>query len=200
MSCELIKHEKILEYSSIWMDTIRDGAFGLTNTNRLVRFYRGATGLKTGSTSKAGFCVSATAKRDGMSLICVIMGADTRDIRNAEATKLLDWGFANYELYSDAGERLNGLSVLGGKTNLCDVTYGSFSAVLPKGSAASVKKNVLIPEKLSAPIEKGGVIGKVEYTLGSEKIGEVEIKSIQNIEKIGYFDLVWRIMKKFLII
>lgn len=200
MSRELIGHEKILEYSSIWMDTIRNGAFGLTNTNRLVRFYKGATGLKTGSTSKAGFCVSATAKRDGMSLICVIMGADTRDIRNAEATKLLDWGFANYELYSDAGERLNGLSVLGGKKNTCDVSYGSFSAVLPKGSAASVKKNVLIPEKLSAPIEKGGVIGKVEYTLGSEKIGEVEIQSISEIEKIGYFDLVWRILKKFLII
>ncbi|MBQ4091597.1 MAG: D-alanyl-D-alanine carboxypeptidase, partial [Clostridia bacterium] len=99
MSRELIKHEKILEYSSIWMDTVRGGTFGLTNTNRLVRYYRGCTGLKTGSTSKAGFCISATAERDGVSLICVIMGAETRDIRNGLATRLLDYGFANYEVY-----------------------------------------------------------------------------------------------------
>ena len=104
MSRELIKHEKILEYSSIWMDTIRNGEFGLTNTNRLVRFYNGATGLKTGSTSKAKFCVSATAKRNGMHLICVIMGAETRDERNAIATKLLDYGFANYSLYTAQGQ------------------------------------------------------------------------------------------------
>ena len=86
MSRELIKHKKITEYSSIWMDTIRDGSFGLTNTNRLIRFYRGATGLKTGSTSKAGFCISATAEREGMTLICIIMGASTRDERNSAAT------------------------------------------------------------------------------------------------------------------
>ena len=83
MSRELIGHKKILEYSSIWMDSIRDGAFGLTNTNRLIRFYKGANGLKTGSTSKAGFCISATAERDGMTLIAVVMGSPTRDIRNA---------------------------------------------------------------------------------------------------------------------
>ena len=107
MSRELIRHEKILQYSSIWMDTVRNGEFGLTNTNRLVRFYRGATGLKTGSTSKAKFCMSATAKRDGMHLIAVIMGAETKDIRNTEATKLLDWGFANYSLY--ASERASSI-------------------------------------------------------------------------------------------
>ena len=84
MSRELIKHTEILEFSSTWMDTIRNGQFGLTNTNRLVRFYRGCNGLKTGSTAKAGFCVSVTAEREGMTLICVIMGAENRDIRNAE--------------------------------------------------------------------------------------------------------------------
>ena len=96
MSRALIAHPTILQYSSIWMDTIRNGTFGLTNTNRLIRFYRGATGLKTGSTDKAGFCVSVTAQRDGLSLICVIMGAENRDIRNEQATRLLDWGFANF--------------------------------------------------------------------------------------------------------
>lgn len=99
MSRELItKHPKILEYSSIWMDTIRNGAFGLTNTNRLVRFYRGANGLKTGSTSKAKFCISATALRDGMQLIAVVMASPTRDARNESAKKLLDYGFANFEV------------------------------------------------------------------------------------------------------
>ena len=85
MSRELIRHKEILEFSSTWMDTIRNGQFGLTNTNRLVRFYRGCNGLKTGSTAKAGFCVSVTAEREAMTLICVIMGAENRDIRNAEA-------------------------------------------------------------------------------------------------------------------
>ena len=98
MSRELIKYPKILEYSSTWMDTVRGGEFGLTNTNRLVRFYKGATGLKTGSTAKAGFCISATAERDGMSLICVIMGAPSRDLRNAAAVRLLDYGFSAYAL------------------------------------------------------------------------------------------------------
>ena len=117
MSRALIAHEKILEYSSIWMDTVRNGEFGLTNTNRLVRFYSGATGLKTGSTSKAKFCISATAKRDGMHLIAVIMGAPTRDIRNAEAAKLLDWGFANYSLYTYPPSDQGSVKLLGSKND-----------------------------------------------------------------------------------
>ena len=108
MSRELIRHKEILEFSSTWMDTIRNGQFGLTNTNRLVRFYRGCNGLKTGSTKKAGFCVSVTAEREGMTLICVIMGAENRDIRNAEAQKLLDWGFATYGLFAAEGGTLDG--------------------------------------------------------------------------------------------
>ena len=100
MSRELIKHEVILNYSSLWQDTIRGGEFTLTNTNRLVRFYEGCNGLKTGSTEKAGYCMSATAKRDGMQLIAVVMGAPTRDERNAIAKELLDYGFANYSVWS----------------------------------------------------------------------------------------------------
>jgi len=140
MSAELIKHKKILEYSSIWMDTIRDGAFGLTNTNRLVRFYRGATGLKTGSTAKAKFCVSATAERDGMHLICVIMGAETRDSRNAIATQLLDWGFAGYALYEAPAEELSGIRVIGGAEATCRVGYPSLCCVVPRGEIGSVEK------------------------------------------------------------
>jgi D-alanyl-D-alanine carboxypeptidase (penicillin-binding protein 5/6) len=99
MSRELLKHDKITEYTTIWMDTVRNGEFGLSNTNRLVRFYKGITGLKTGSTDKAGFCISASAKRDNLHLIAVIMGSESSSIRNAEAAKLLDYGFANYDIY-----------------------------------------------------------------------------------------------------
>ncbi len=133
VSRELItKHPAILQYSSIWMDTIRDGAFGLSNTNRLIRFYSGATGLKTGSTSKAGFCISATACRDGMHLIAVIMGSETRDIRNAAATQLLDWGFANYTVYSDEGGDAGEISVVGGMEPVVPLTREGFSVLLPK--------------------------------------------------------------------
>jgi D-alanyl-D-alanine carboxypeptidase (penicillin-binding protein 5/6) len=147
MSRALIQHELILKYSSIWMDTIRDGAFGLTNTNRLVRFYPGATGLKTGSTARAKFCISATAKRNGMSLICVIMGAETRDIRNEEAKKLLDWGYANFELYTAPQIAFEPLRVLGGAIDYCSPTCASFSCVVKKGMAASVTIEQEIPQE-----------------------------------------------------
>jgi D-alanyl-D-alanine carboxypeptidase (penicillin-binding protein 5/6) len=117
MSRELIRHGEILTYSSTWMDSIRGGAFGLTNTNRLVRFYPGCNGLKTGSTSKAGFCISVTAEREGMTLICVIMGAESRDIRNAAATRLLDWGFATFSVYHAEGGDAGEVELKGGKTD-----------------------------------------------------------------------------------
>ncbi len=128
MSKELLKHEKIFDYTTIWMDTVRNGAFGLTNTNRLIRFYNGANGLKTGSTSKAGFCISATAKRDGMQLIAVVMGSPTRDERNATAAKLLDYGFARYEVYNTPSLTQETLPVLGGKKDsvLLDCTPHSY--------------------------------------------------------------------------
>ena len=115
MSRELIKYPKITEYSSIWMDTVRNGEFGLTNTNRLVRFYKGCTGLKTGSTSKAGFCISATAERDGLSLIAVIMGSPSRDERNAAAVNLLNYGFSNFTVFSNTPQKAITISVIKGK-------------------------------------------------------------------------------------
>mgnify|MGYP003293693121 CR=1 FL=1 len=194
MSRELIKHEKILEYSSIWMDTVRDGAFGLTNTNRLVRFYKDATGLKTGSTSKAKFCISATAKRDGMHLVCVIMGAPTRDVRNAIATKLLDYGFANYALFEAAGQRLPEMKVLGGVENTCAVSYGDFACALKKGKEKSVESKLEMKENVAAPVKKGTVVGKMTYTLDGAEIGSVDVVTTEEIGKIGYFGLLLRMI------
>ena len=194
MSRELIKHETILKYSSIWMDTIRNGAFGLTNTNRLVRFYKDATGLKTGSTAKAGFCVSATAKRDGMHLICVVMGAETRDIRNAIATKLLDYGFANYSLYHADGQTLDEIKVLGGVENTCGISYGGFDCVMSKGTGNRVTFSVEFDGTLVAPVKVGTKVGKVVYRAGDEILGEVPILTTEEIDKIDFWGLVGRIL------
>ena len=197
MSQALIRYPKITEYSSIWMDTIRNGEFGLTNTNRLIRFYKGATGLKTGSTAKAGFCISATAKRDGMSLICVIMGAPTRDSRNASAKTLLDWGFANYGIYQKTGETLEHIPVKGGESSICSASYADFEAVVPKASIGNITCTVDCPESLSAPVKKGSVIGTVTYSLNGTTIGTNDILAEEKIDAISLWGVIVRIFQGF---
>jgi D-alanyl-D-alanine carboxypeptidase (penicillin-binding protein 5/6) len=200
MSAELIiNHPKILEYSSIWMDSIRGGAFGLTNTNRLIRFYNGANGLKTGSTSKAGFCISATAERDGVSLICVIMGAETRDVRNALATRLLDYGFANYGVYKHEPEALDSLAVKCGTKNSVSVRYDAFEITLPKTDISKVKYTVTLPEYVTAPLKKGDAVGEVTFTLDGREIGKSPIYADEEISKISFMELWLRILAKFLL-
>lgn len=200
MSRELIAHPKILEYSSIWMDTIRDGAFTLTNTNRLIRFYNGANGLKTGSTSKAGFCISATALRDNMQLIAVVMGAPNRDTRNEIAKKLLDYGFANYTVQKFNAAELEPIRLLGGLENKCRIGYGDFSAVVAKGSAGKIEATLNIPQNITAPIKTGDVIGEVTYTLNGEALGKTNVYSLESIDKIGYFGIFTRIFEQMLMI
>ena len=201
MSRELIKHETVLQYSSIWMDTIRYGEFGLTNTNRLVRYYPGCTGLKTGSTSKAGFCISVTAQREEMSLICVIMGAESRDIRNASAASLLDWGFANYGLYSAPAGETQPIGVAGGMENVCHAGYDAFSCVLPKEEIEKVQTSIVLPNgKISAPISKGDIIGEVVYQVGEKQIGSVKILALETINRIHFFEILKRIAAAFTLI
>ena len=199
MSRELIRHKKILEYSSIWMDTIRGGMFGLTNTNRLVRFYRGCTGLKTGSTSKAGFCISATAERDGVSLICVIMGAETRDVRNALATRLLDYGFANYGVYLHEPKALDSLRVKCGTKDIVSVRYDAFEITLPKTDISKVKYAITLPEYVTAPLKKGDAVGEITFTLDGREIGKSPIYADEEISKISFMELWLRILAKFLL-
>lgn len=196
MSRELIKYPKILEYSSTWMDSVRGGEFGLTNTNRLVRFYKGATGLKTGSTAKAGFCISATAERDGMSLICVIMGAPSRDVRNAAAVKLLDYGFSNYALYSDSGLGVDSLPITKGEKPMLTLRYGGFSTVLAKSEIGSVKKEISLPERIDAPIGEGSAVGSVIYKVGETEIGRADICAGESVEKLDYGSLLMMLLHK----
>ena len=198
MSRALLSHDIIMKYSTIWMDTIRDGAFGLTNTNRLIRFYNGATGLKTGSTSKAGFCMSATAKRDGLHLIAVIMGASTRDERNEAAKQLLDYGFANYSLYSNEGGSAGETSVIGGVKNSCQCEYKPYTVLLGKGKDKTIQTEFLLNENIPAPIKKGSTVGKVRYLSGSEIIYEDDIVASEDVDKISFGGLFLKMIGLFL--
>lgn len=192
MSAKLLTYPKVTQYSSIWMDTIRNGEFGLTNTNRLVRFYKGANGLKTGSTSKAKFCVSASATRDGMTLICVVMAAPSRDIRNNIATKLLDYGFANYAVYNAPSVKIDSISVTGGVKNICGAKAIDFSVVVNKSDISKITNKIELPNKISAPVKQGDKLGCISYYNGEELIGKSDVISEENIEAINFFELLWR--------
>ena len=154
MSRELLKHDAIRRYTTIWMDTVRDGAFGLSNTNKLVRFYQGATGLKTGYTSRAGHCLSASAQRDGIELIAVVLGADSSTHRFEDAKALLNWGFANYTLI-DPMEGLLPEPIpvkLGASETVTPVPEELGPILLEKSRAGSVSRELELPEGVEAPV------------------------------------------------
>ncbi|MCQ2425850.1 MAG: D-alanyl-D-alanine carboxypeptidase [Lachnospiraceae bacterium] len=199
MSRELIvKHPDILKYSSIWMDTIRDGAFGLSNTNRLIRYYQGANGLKTGSTGKAKYCISATAKRDGMQLIAVIMGSETRDIRNEAAKKLLDYGFSNYRIVSVEPGTFGPVPVTGGTADNVGLFYEGCSFLVPKSGNAVPEIVPSFPETLEAPILKGQTVGKAAILLSGQEIGTVDIRASDDVPRITFPEFFRRVLCKFL--
>ena len=195
---EVLKHPKVLEYSSIWMDTIRDGAFGLTNTNRLIRFYDGATGLKTGSTSKAKFCISATAERGGLSLIAVILGSSTKDARYDLAKSLFDFGFANYVCYTDPEAKVGEVRMTGGVKDTLSVYRETFEITLGKGDVSKIETRVDIPEKLAAPVVEGQKIGTVTYLVNGKEIGASDVLAAETIEALDFFSLFPRLFAWFL--
>ncbi len=199
MSRELLKHETILKYASLWQDSIRDGAFVLTNTNRLVRYYEGCNGLKTGSTAKAGYCVSASAKRGNTQLIAVIMGAENRDARNAAARALLDYGFGNFALYENPEAELEKIPVLGGYSDFVTVKNRPFCKVVEKSAVGAVEKVYEIPEKIKAPVTKGDAVGRISYRIGDETIGESEIYAVADVGKITFGEIFLRLIKNILI-
>ncbi|MEG2875374.1 MAG: D-alanyl-D-alanine carboxypeptidase family protein [Hydrogenoanaerobacterium sp.] len=187
MSCELLKHPKIKEYSTVWMDSLRDGATQLVNTNKLVRFYEGATGLKTGTTDGAGSCLAASAQRGGLSLVAVVMGAPTSDERFAAARKLLDYGFASYEMAALPGisEKLTPVKVKGGTSPEVNVTYEKpADIVVKKGDEQKLEQRISLVPDLEAPVEKGQVLGRVLVVLGASPIAEYTLKAAQAVEKM----------------
>lgn len=194
MSRELLKHDCITKYSNVWQDSIRDGEFVLTNTNRLVRYYKGCTGLKTGSTDKAGFCVSASAERDGLHLIAVIMGSTTRDLRNEAARALLDYGFSSYAMYEDTGSELEDVPVLRGTTTETPVFSKEFKLLIEKENQKKVEKKYDIPETLSAPLKIGDKVGEIVYYIGDNELGRADIYVNSDIPELTFLDIVLNII------
>lgn len=193
MSRELLNnHPSIMNYTTIWMDTLRNGESELVNTNKLIRNYKGATGLKTGSTSVALYNLSASATRDGLSLIAVIMKAPTTKIRFAEAQKLLDYGFSNYQykLIARGGDILKEIEVNKGVTpKLNLVIENDVGILVKKGEDKNIEQIVNIDENISAPITQNQKLGEIIFTLNGQEIGKSNLIAEINIEKRTFFNI-----------
>ncbi|HIU42792.1 MAG TPA: D-alanyl-D-alanine carboxypeptidase [Candidatus Ventrousia excrementavium] len=196
MSAELIKHEKIFDYTLIWQDTIRDGAFTLTNTNRLIRSYDGMTGLKTGSTSVAGFCLAGTARRDGLDLIAVVMKADTSGARNADITAMLNYGFANFASVTPTPDQpLMPIPVELGTQAEVPVELGEVQPILiEKSRLGELEKSIAMEESLRAPVAAGQQVGSMTVLAGGEVLQQVPIIAVQEVPFLG----VWGIFRQML--
>lgn len=198
MSAELIKHRLIKDYSTVWMDSLRDGKSELVNTNKLVRFYSGTTGLKTGTTSGAKYCLSATAERNGMELVAVIMAGDSSQDRFNGAKKLLDYGFANYNYSSiDSGIKSDMIVPLkkGVKKSLSVAAGDNLNVLLPKTVKGNVERAVSLSNDLTAPVKKGAVIGTVTVTLSGEQLGEIPLFAAEDVEKLSLTFTLGQILK-----
>lgn len=203
MSAELIRHPLIKNYSTVWMDTLRDGKSELVNTNKLVRFYEGTTGLKTGTTSGAGYCLSASAERGGMELVAVIMGGDTSNDRFNGAKKLLDYGFANYtyaEIVPELPENFS-VKVEDGVEKTVRIESGEPLGVLMlKSQAGELTQELLNEESLTAPVKAGDAAGVIEVRRGEETVGVIELHAAQDVGKKSFLvTLGWLLRDLFLL-
>lgn len=188
MSAQLIRNDLIKQYSTVWMDSLRNGESELVNTNKLVRFYEGCTGLKTGTTSSAGYCLSATAERGGMQLVAVVMDGETSTDRFEGAKKLLNYGFANYSfttVKADLGENPT-IKVNRGITDSVGVTAKSeLSILLPKTTAANITQTIDLPEAIDAPVNTTDTIGHVYVMNGEERIGVIELAAASTVDRLN---------------
>ena len=198
MSRELLtNHPQIKNFTTIWMDTIRNGTFGLSNTNKLIRFYSGATGLKTGFTSGAGYCLSATALREGMELIAVVMGADTSANRNAACKQLLDYGFANFALISPELTEVEDVPVKLGKTAGVGVRLGeSGNLLIDKGQKSSVTTEISLEESVTAPVSQGQRLGTMTVKVGEQVLSEVPLVAAEGVARLTWGDLFVKAMRR----
>lgn len=197
MSRALLQHDLIKEFSQIWIDYLRGGSTQLVNTNKLVRFYPGTTGLKTGTTDQAGFCVSASAERDGMELVAVVLDGETSDLRFSDAKKLLDYGFANWGIVSiDMSQiPLSDVKVNHGIHETVPVTYEVMDTILvPKGRQDAVTPSVNLPADVDAPVAQGQLLGKITFTLDDEVVGECQLSAANAVEKMSFGKALARLL------
>ena len=198
MSRELMKnHPDIKKFTTIWMDTVRNGTFGLSNTNKLIRFYPGATGLKTGFTSGAGYCLSATAERDGMELIAVVMGAESSDIRNTACKQLLDYGFANYALVSPMPEGEPSVEVKLGTAEQVRLVPGEMPKLLiDKGLKNSLTTEITLSEPVTAPVSPGQQLGRLTVRAGDQILSQVPLVAETEVPRLSWGQLFALVMKE----
>lgn len=190
ISCELLRHPKILEYTSIWMDTIRGGKFALANTNKMLKSYQGMNGLKTGYIAEAGFCISASAERDGLNLVAIVMAAPTKEKRTADVTALLNYGFANFAAYTPPKDVLSPIPVmLGDAPTVQPVMQGGESLILEKSVINQLETVLDLPESIAAPIAEGQQLGELRIVsngqtllttpiVAAEAVGEKKLSGI----------------------
>ena len=197
MSRELMKnHPEIQKFTTIWMDTIRDGAFGLSNTNKLVRFYPGATGLKTGFTSGAGYCLSATAQRDGLGLIAVVMGAESSQARFASCKQLLDHGFANYALVSPETPEGSVPVKLGTAEAVQAVPAEQVQLLVDKGQLRQVQIETVLEQQVSAPVSKGQRLGTMTVKVGEQTLKQIPLVAKEAVPRLRWWDVFLQLLQK----
>ena len=197
MSRELIgKHPKIRDFTTIWMDTIRDGAFGLSNTNKLVRFYPGATGLKTGFTASAMYCLSASAERDGMELIAVVLGAPSSAARFSTCKQLLDYGFAGWAVYTPELPEETAVPVRLGKAETVRAVLDIAPVLVEKGKKASVRTETELPGEIPAPVAEGQTLGTLRIYAGEELLKEIPLTAGSAVERLTWWDVFLDLLKK----
>ena len=195
---ELLKHEKITDYTTVWMDSLRGGETQLVNTNKLVRFYNGTTGLKTGTTSKAGHCLSASAKRDGLHLIAVVMGAENSTDRFEGAKAMLNWGFASFETVTPEIDSalLSPVRVLKGADAYVDPVIEELTPLtLEAGQKDKIETVIALPENIEAPCEENQILGKVTLTVDGTTVGEFNLRCKNPVEKITFGVMLLRFLK-----
>ena len=197
MSQALMQYSDITRYTTIWMDSIRDGAFQLANTNKLIRFYDGATGLKTGSTNAAGYCISATAERDGMELIAVILKGKTSPERFADAQTLLNYGFASYALKTVIpDEPLPPVPVtLGTQATVQPVLGEENQLLLEKAKAGSLQQLVTLADSVEAPVAAGSQLGTLTITSGEEVVAELPILAGEEIPRVTFGQMLVQMLR-----
>lgn len=198
MSRTLMTHKEIQKYTTIWMDTVRNGAFTLSNTNRLVRYYEGATGLKTGFTEDAGYCLSATATKEGLSLIAVVLGAETSDQRFNDAKSLLNFGFSQFEFYTDAPMQPENVTVIKGMDeDVRPILAEEPSFLIKKGQKNSITYTVLLPKDVMAPVEKGQRLGTIQYRINNDPLGTIDLLAEKEVPKVTFGHLFFKLIRYF---
>ena len=190
MSRELIRHEKVFDYTLTWMDSVRGGETQLVNTNKLIRSYQGITGLKTGTTGQAGSCITATAERNGLSLIAVVLGADSTDHRFQDAAALLDYGFAGWKATVPESPALEPVPVARGMEPQVEPVLGEMPTLLLKAGEAGEVETTVTYEELTAPVTRGDVIGQVTCTVDGSVMAQVDITAGEDVAQVTFFGVL----------